>query len=333
MKVAVLGAGFCGLAVTWHLLQRFSSSADFHVTLFDSRGIGQGTSGIAAGLLHPFSGAHAKLNWRGIEGVQATQELLNIASLALGRPITVKNDGILRLALTDLQKSDFQLCAKLHPASTEWLDAPSCQALAPGSAFAPGLWIKEGLVVHSALYLHGLWQACAEKGAFFEKRSIDSLRQMEGFDLTIVTAGAESLRIAELTSLPLRIVKGQVLELAWPKDIAPLTCSLNSQIYLLMTESGRSCLAGATYEKGFQDANIDLDAAKSEILPKLYELYPPLTDAPILNCYAGLRAVGPQHRPLIKQISPSQWLLTGMGSKGLLYHALFAKELVESIVV
>ena len=333
MKAAVIGAGFCGLAVAWHLLQRFSSQSDFSLTLFDSRGIGQGTSGIAAGLLHPFSGAHAKLNWRGIEGMQATQELLETASLALGRPVAAKNQGILRLALTAEQQSDFQLSAKLNPESIQWLDAHSCQKLAPGSTFAPGLWIKEGLTVYSSLYLQGLWQACAGRGALFENRSVDSLHKLgkEGYDLTIVATGAETPQIEEFASLPLKVVKGQVLELAWPHDTLPLSCSLNSQIYLLMGEKGLSCLAGSTYEKEFLDARPDLETAKKEILPKLYALFPPLEGAAILNCSAGLRAVGPQHRPLIKQISPAQWIITGMGSKGLLYHALFAKELVESI--
>lgn len=56
-----------------------------------------------------------------------------------------------------------------------------------------------------------------------------------------------------------------------------------------------------------------------------------MKNASIANCYAGVRAVTPQHRPLIQRLSSSQWILIGMGSKGLLYHALFAKELVANI--
>ena len=99
-----------------------------------------------------------------------------------------------------------------------------------------------------------------------------------------------------------------------------------------MTEGGKSCLAGATYEKGLQDDTCDIEAAKNEILPKAYELYPPLKEAQILNCFAGLRAVGPLHRPLMQRLSSTHWILTGMGSKGLLYHALFAKELAEKLM-
>lgn len=331
MHVAIIGTGFCGLAVAWHLLNHKPCFPNLTVRLFDSKGIGQGASGIAAGLLHPYAGAHAKLNWRGQEGFQATKDLLNVASQALGRIVTAKKPGILRLALNGEQQEDFQLCAERYSHDTQWLDVSACQSLAPGCAPAPGLWIKPGLTVYSSLYLQGLWQACTIQGAQFEQQMITSLQDLQDFDFTIVTTGAETLRLPELSNLSINRVKGQVLELAWPQHLEPLTCPLNSHVYILMTETQTSCLVGATYEKGYQEALPNIEIAQKEILPKVFELFPPLEDASILNCYAGMRAVTLQHRPLLQRLSPSQWLLTGMGSKGLLYHALFAKELVEKI--
>lgn len=328
MNIAIIGAGFCGLATAWHMLHYFSSAS---VTLFDVKGIGKGASGIAAGLLHPFSGAHAKLNWRGREGIVATKELLAVAAEFLGRPVTAKNRGILRLALSGEQQVDFQLCAERYPLETQWVDTAFCQKMAPGSPEVPGLWIEDGLTIYSPLYLEGLWLACKSRGVHFEQKCVQSLQELDSFDAIIVTAGADCPKIQELSSLSLNCVKGQVLELAWPKHIPPLKCALNSHVYILMTEEGESCLVGATYEKGFQEAIIDLEIAKQEILPKAYELYPPLKNASIKNCYAGMRAVTSQHRPLIKRESMNTWVLTGMGSKGLLYHALFAKELAGDI--
>lgn len=329
MKIAVIGAGFCGLAITWHLLHSHFSQAK--ITLFDSKGIGKGTSGIAAGLLHPYAGAHAKLNWRGQEGVQATRELLTVASQALGHPVTAQNEGILRLALNEEQLFDFQRCAERFPQDVEWLDIALSQQKAPGCAQVPGLWIKKGLTIYSSLYLQGLWKACAQLGAKFEQRRISSLEDLQDFELTILATGAETLQFPELNQLPLSLVKGQVLEFSWPRNRAPLSCALNSHVYLVMTESRTSCLVGATYEKGMDKALIDLESAQRELLPKAIALFPPLQGASIMNCYTGMRAVTPQHRPLIKQLSPTQWVLTGMGSKGLLYHALFAKELVQQM--
>ena len=252
MEIAIVGAGFCGLAAAWHILHYTSSLPHLKVTLFDAKGIGRGASGVAAGLLHPFSGAHAKLNWRGREGVEATQAMLNVASEAVGRPVTAKNKGILRLALSQDQEIDFKRCAETYPLETQWLDRESCQALAPGSAQVPGLWIKDGLTIYSSIYLQGLWIACERQGARLKIQTIRSLEELSAFDAVILTTGAESPRIPELSMLPLNTVKGQVLELAWPENALPLTCPLNSHVYILMTEGGTSCLAGATYEKGFK---------------------------------------------------------------------------------
>lgn len=330
MKIAIIGAGFCGLAVAWHLL-RHPVSAHSQIELIDSKGIGKGTSGIAAGLLHPYAGAHAKLNWRGKEGFQATKELLNAAAENLRRPVTSQDEGILRHALNEEQLLDFQLCAQKYPEDTQWIDVDQCQRLAPGTPPVPGLWIKGGLTIYSALYLQGLWNACAQKGVVFTQRAIHSLDEVKGFDYVIVTTGAETIRLPECASLPLNLVKGQVLEYSWPRNHPPLQCALNSHIYLLMNESRTSCLVGATYEKGYETALIDLEAAKKELLPKAIELFPPLKDATFINCYTGMRAVTPRYQPLMQQLSSSQWVLTGMGSKGLLYHALFAKELVDKM--
>ena len=170
--------------------------------------------------------------------------------------------------------------------------------------------------------------SCSRLGAQFEHKKIHSLKELDRFDTVIITTGAESLQIKELSSFPLKQVKGQVLEIEWPQNIPPLQYPLNSHVYLLMTEGGKSCLAvSLTFEKKFENGENDLETAKSEILPKLRVLYPPLKDAPIVNCFAGVRAVTMHHRPLMQRLSSKEWLLTGMGSKGLLYHALFAKEL------
>lgn len=327
MKIAIIGAGFCGLAAAWHLLQK----PHIEVTLFDEKEIGQGTSGIAAGLLHPFAGAHSKYNRQGQEGMKATQELLKIASSALGKSVTATNRGILRLALTEGQLLDFQTCAEKYPEETEWIDRDLCQQYAPGCVHTPALWIKGGLTVYSSLYLQGLWKACSQLGARFQKHSIRSLKELDHFDTVIITAGAKSNQIEELATVPLKSVKGQLLEMEWPSSIPPLNFTLNSHIYILMAEGNQSCLVGATFEKIYPHDDVDLETAKKEILPKIAELFPPLEKCMVLNCFSGLRAVTPQHLPMIQELSPRCWLLTGMGSKGLLYHAHFAKQLAEKV--
>jgi glycine/D-amino acid oxidase-like deaminating enzyme len=325
MKIAVIGAGFCGLATAWHLLNKLPVSS---LVLFDQRGIGGGASGIAAGLLHPFSGAHAKLNRFGREGMIETHELLTISSQALGTPV-FNQQGILRLALTEEQKNDFLLCQTKYPSDVEWLESEQCQRLFPYLTSKPGLWIKNGITINSSLYLKGLWKACQEKGALLNIREIRQLEELQDFDLKIFTIGAHPQLLP--LPIPLSSVKGQVLELEWPSHLPPLPFALNSQAYLIMNSSLKTCLAGATFEKDYLHSDPDLEIAKKEILPKVIAMLPHLESAPIINCYAGLRSVTPTHLPLIKQMNQNTWILTGMGSKGLLYHALMAKKLIEQI--
>ena len=330
MHIAIVGAGFCGLATAWHLLNYFPSFPISSLVLFDSKGIGGGTSGIAAGLLHPYAGAQAKLNRMGKEGMEATCQLLAVASQSVGQPVATEQ-GILRLALTEKQQQDFNLSQAKYPSDTEWLESKQCQKLFPYLTQAPGLWIKRGFVVNSPLYLQGLWQACTKQKAILEEKNVNIETDLKDFDLHIIATGAEAPSLAALSSSSLTLVKGQVLELEWPPHIPPLPFALNSHVYLLMKEEQKTCLTGATFERKYSGKEPDIVKAKAEILPYTIAMLPCLTSAQVIKCSAGMRVVTPDHLPLIKQIGKQQWVITGMGSKGLLYHALMAKKLVNLI--
>jgi glycine/D-amino acid oxidase-like deaminating enzyme len=61
-------------------------------------------------------------------------------------------------------------------------------------------------------------------------------------------------------------------------------------------------------------------------------LMPALKSSVVIGCRAGVRASTPDHRPIVKQVDERIWIFTGLGSKGLLYHALFAEQLVKAII-
>lgn len=91
------------------------------------------------------------------------------------------------------------------------------------------------------------------------------------------------------------------------------------------------CYAGSTFEKSFTSDLPDLNTAVAEIQPKVSALYPALKPEMIVDCRAGVRATTSNHLPLLYKINAKTWAITGMGSKGLLYHALFAEELATKI--
>lgn len=328
MRIAIIGAGFFGLATAWHLLHhpKFANSS---VTIIDKRGIAGGASGVSAGLLHSYVGLKARLNWRGHEGVQSTLQLLEAASNAHGSPVYEKR-GLLRIALTEEQKKYYSQSAQKHP-NLSWYCAEEVAEVHKGLAKEPALYIPEAYTVFPSLYLEGLWLSCQSRGTYFEKHSIQSLCELDHFDLIIVATGAESLEIKELSTLPIHRLKGQILEFEWPKDVPPLSMAVTSQIYLIMSADNKTCIVGSTYEREYDSAEPDMERAKQLIIPELYTLFPPLRGAEPISCRAGFRASAPMHLPLVAQISPKCWAVTGLGSKGLLYHSMMSAELLSKI--
>lgn len=329
MRIALIGIGLSGLATGWFLLKNFSMGENFALTFFDSAGIGGGTSGMAAGLLHPFVGASAKLNRHGLEGYSATKKLLDLASEKLGKPV-FNPCGLLRLAITERQKHEYRLSAESNQ-ELIWQVAEETQKKIPSMGFHPGIFNKNSITVDCPLYLEGLWRACQERGATFEKRSIDSLDELKDFDHIVLAAGALVNKLLPASPLPITAVKGQVIELAWPKDLPPLPFALSSQAYLLMDKEKNSCIAGATYERNFDSALSDISYASKDIMPKAAALIPALKDVSILSCKAGVRASTPDHMPIVQKVGSKCWVITGMGSKGLLYHALYGEQLAAMI--
>lgn len=331
MKVAVLGAGYSGIACAWHILHSPNRPRCLSLTLFDEQGIGAGASGIAAGLLHPYVGLHAKINWRGFDSLQETRYLIQQSALTLGRPVSAQT-GLLRIALTEEQEANYRRSAEEND-DVEWWAPERCaeqvQSLSPHRG---GLFISSAHTVYSADYLQGLWKSCLLQGAEFKQEIVKSLSQLRFYDRIVIAAGFGILGIEELAELPMTLVKGQLLDLQWPDDVAPLPFAVNSQAYVVMNRDSKSCVVGATYERDYKVGGPDVEVAKNGILPKLSFL-PQLQEACVLSCRSHFRVSTKNHLPLVKQVNAQTWVLTGMGSKGLLYHALFARELSDKILL
>lgn len=327
MRIAVLGGGFAGLATAWHLL---AQKRNIHVTLFDPAAIGGQASAVSAGLLHTYIGLHAKYNQYGREGYLETERLLQVAERALGLPVCARS-GLLRPALNEGQMLDYRLCAEKNE-DTEWLSVEQAQQKVQGLIESPALWIKSALTIYPDLYLEGLWMACQQLGLKREARAISDLSELSGYDAVILATGPQSLSFPELQETRLSLIKGQILELKWPESLSPLPLPINSQAYIVMNRDNKSCIIGSTYERTFTSCEPDADHALNEILPKAAALIPALAGAQVLGCRAGIRVSAPDHLPMIKQVAHRTWLFTGLGSKGLLYHALYAKKIVQEII-
>lgn len=308
MRVAVVGAGLAGLAAAWNLTCKGAK-----VVLFDPKGIGGGASGVSTGLLHPFPGKRATKSWRADEGMEATKELLLIAEQALGRPVA-SYSGVFRPAITDAQKIDFQ--ANQNP------DAIWTHMHLP--ELTPGLWIEKGITVFSCSYLEGLWKACEKKGSILVRERFLS---KEGFDAVVLATGAETKNFEACKHFSFRTAIGQSLLCRWKN---PLPFSLASQGYITVTEDPALCQVGSTYEHTKEP-----DPKKAlELIDKVALFYPPAKEFEVLEIRSGTR-ISPKegHQPIAERLQENIWVFTGLGSRGMLYHALIAKELVSSILL
>jgi len=328
MRIAVIGSGFAGLATTWYLLQHTQSSVK--VDLFDAVQIGSGVSGLASGLLYPYAGRHAHLCWQGPQGMTKTHELLTVASKGINHSV-ITSQGILRPATTEEQLEDFQKTAKSHP-DTQWWDEEKCKQV-PGLVVKEGgLYLKEGLTLDVKDYLQGLWLSCALMGAQFHQTKVIPENLLKTFDLIIFALGYSIKSLPIFASLPIQLLKGHMLKIKWPVATPSLPLGLVSTGYLVMSKDHTYCLAGSTYEREFTSIEADPAWATPIILEKVTPFFPSIAQGEVLNCYAGVRVATThnKHLPLIGRISDKYWFFTGLGSKGLLYHAWLGELLAQA---
>nr|GMD19429.1 uncharacterized protein LOC109160310 [Ipomoea batatas] len=239
LRYAVLGAGYAGLSVVWHLLQHSPKEAPLFIDIYDEIGIGGGASGMSGGLLHPYS-PKVKLLWKGEECWKESLNLLRIAENAKfsqssnvekqdhgqnENNFMVRRRGILRPALSSKNMDTMINNAQDFLASCriETINRESAQNLVP-SLFVPldvAFHMPEAVNVHSQYYLEALYTACqnaakdlstsgvAHKELCLHKKSIDGLLELAGklltsfrfweYDAVIICLGARAAFLPELS--------------------------------------------------------------------------------------------------------------------------------------
>ena len=321
MKVAVIGAGLAGLAVSCFLLDR----PGVEVTLFDPKGIGGGASGASTGLLHPFCARLAIKSWLADEAMQEALFLLDRAEAALQCKAAVRS-GILRLAMTKAQQEVFRVRAQTHQ-EVLWLEPDEVQEKAPHAKAYPGLWIASGVTLFPKLYLQGLFLHCKTRGMKFEPHKIESLDALSHFDQIILCTGFDVQQFPLCSSFILEPTKGYALRCKCNEKGLPF--SLIASGHISVAEEPNTCLVGSTYEHNFQDLSADPKAIQ-ELIGKVQTFYPNAGSFEILEVMIGARTSIPKgYRPIAERISERVSLFTGLGSRGHLYHGLLGKRMAE----
>ena len=100
-----------------------------------------------------------------------------------------------------------------------------------------------------------------------------------------------------------------------------------------MSADYKTCILGSTYEHEFNTPNPEPEVAIPELRKKVESFFPKLAKAEVLDIRAGIRAsTKGQRLPIVGNVSEKVWFITGMGSKGLLYHAWLGECLATAIL-
>eukprot|EP00898_Chlorokybus_atmophyticus_P003870 jgi/Chlat1/4484/Chrsp29S04423 len=367
-RFAVIGAGFAGIAIAYHLLQHARTGVPVAVDLYDAVGIAGGASGVAGGLLHPYS-PKGKLLWYGGEGFRAAKRLVAAAEEAsIDQQQLAWRCGILRPALNAKQALDFK---KNASAGARCLSGDEAVNLVLGLAPPPGnaaLHIPEGIVLDPSRYLKGLWEACrieAKRGppgsdARLRLESVSNLAalQCQGYTAIVVAAGAAAQQIAEVQALqlPLSFCRGRVLRLmapeqnegeasngCFPEDAPSIVGST-----WIAAHGPYSMTVGATKEWGEADTNPQVPeeearAVSEQLLSKASDIFSPVSRWQLQQVNSGVRAMLPRtdlgSLPLARMLPRREhehgadaWVAVGLGARGLVHHAWLGEVVAAAVL-
>ncbi|KAL3629631.1 hypothetical protein CASFOL_026853 [Castilleja foliolosa] len=329
IRYAVLGAGFAGLSVTWNLLQHGPKESHICIDIYDGVGIGGGASGVAGGLLHPYS-PKVKLLWQGAEFWKESLHLLNIAERALvrekksetpenGESHIIRRRGILRPAVNsknmNIMTENAQNC--LANCRIELIHENAARMLVPTLSLPLDLafYMPQALNVNAQAYLQGLYLACEDvanemstlglghRELNFRHKSVQSLLELEGdYDAVIICFGARAAFLPELSGkLPLRSCRGVIAQLQLSDDTREEypkhSPSILSDAWLSI-QGGRHIDLGSTWDWNSTNysrhvTSDEVTEAVENLVPKASSVYPALKNWTVTGAVAGLRAMPP----------------------------------------
>ncbi len=311
MNIAVVGAGFAGLAFAWHYSLLNPSDK---VTVFDPKPISQRASSLAF-LLHPFIHPKSKLNWEGWNAFDEAEELLLQASKFTDQPFYLKRP-FLKLANDPTIIAPYQKAAQAHP-EVSWSESTDFGF--------PGIWVNRAYQLRSDLYLKALENGCSSRGVHFSSKKFES---PELFDRVLLAKGNQ---VTQDLDYSFSKIKGQVIKIKWPSKSFKLPHAVTAhKCHLVPSFDEKTLMIGSTYEREFTSDAPDQEEALRRLLPRLEGICPEFDRKDILKVSSGIRLNSPNRLPLLGRLNEKTWFFSALGSKGLLYHAYLGQKLAEA---
>ena len=326
-RIAVVGAGIVGCAVAFELAR-----GEAEVVVYDERGIAEGATQASAGILAPYTEAHAggPLFDLTVRGLRIYEEFVARVRGIASRPFEFRACGTIELASDDTRAAELR--SRVHEtwaanADLTWLDAEGVRSLEPavGAACRGGLLCGVHGYVAVVPFVEALVEGAIKLGArfragvavrelTFDERGVHlrSDRGLERFDHVVLCGGSWSERLDPFGELAgrTRPVRGQLLRLRWQeRTVSRILWSRDC--YIVPWEDG-TLLVGATSEEAGFDERATVGGVEA-LLTAAREILPGIEGATFDGVRVGLRPATSDGLPIIGSSAADPRLFYALG--------------------
>ncbi|HEY6318928.1 MAG TPA: glycine oxidase ThiO [Acidimicrobiia bacterium] len=323
-RATVVGGGAIGLAVAWRLAGRGVAC-----TVADPNP-GSGASDVAAGMLAPVTEVHygeEPLLGLNLESARRWPSFVDEVEAASELPVGYRREGTLTVAVHDDDRRALDALVRFQ----QQLDLPvepqtgqSCRELEPSLTprVRGGALVPADRQVDPRALVTALGLACERAGVELRPEPVTAIGagpsvtfsggERLASDVVVVAAGCRS---AALLDLPVRPVKGQILQLRG--DVASLLrrtvrgLTDGIAVYLVPRADGHLVVGATVEEQGF-DETVTAGAVHA-LLSAATQLVPGVAELELAEARAGLRPGTPDNAPILGPLPDREGVVAATG--------------------
>lgn len=338
VQTLIVGGGLAG----WCAARVLSGRSTVCLATQDTSADAQASSASAlAGIANPLIGRRGHPVWQADRAMAALERVVD----DMGSEFVDRTPGILHPAVSSWQVDDFRRSAMERPDIATWWDARTVAERMPWLHAPRGaLVIQRGFAASVPALLEAIGADAVDRGVVLRRgwRLTAWDEHDDGVTAEFDTpSGLSSLHCSRLVlalgsgfeafdllaALRLHSIKGQLVRVR-PRTFPKGLRAVQGSGYVVPLRDG-TLVVGATYEHVFDDLEPSREASM-DLIERASELLPWIARAEIVEEQVGVRVTVPDTRLPMVGILPGQrhtWILTGLGSKGLLMAPMLAESL------